>query len=421
MTGPSSSHHPPPFNGRAPLDAPDGDGADLRGFEGRVIDGRYELREWIDEGNFGAVFRARQLMLGTPVRPVAVKLSRAAGLTPETARDRFADALLLARAASEIIDPSARGHLVPVYDAGVAREAGHRAYLVMEFVEGRSLAAEFQSYRAGVPPELLVRWASEICVALRGLHGLVPPLLHRDLKPDNVLVGKYDRSIRVVDFGLAGRLLDTGTIPGVTGTLRYMAPETSQGESFPASDLYSVGLLLYEGLTGRHPFGHLDPPAHLPEVLHGEWLYDAKRDCRVAPPSTLNNLVSPALDDLVLRCLDIRPSRRPASASELLDALETAVTLPRQRPSATAGSPAEKAARLRERGDERMDAGRPGLAAGHYHEAWKLVESHPDALPARRERAELARKTAEAYERAGNPFQATRFRRICDRLNGDGP
>src|SRR5262245_3705388 len=116
---------------------------DLHRFEGRVLDGRFELRDLIDQGAFGAVFRAEQRLLGVPVRQVAVKLSRRGGMTTETARDQFADALLLAGAMHEMIDSEARAHLVPVYDAGLAMEAGGRAYLAMEFVEGRTLGSEF--------------------------------------------------------------------------------------------------------------------------------------------------------------------------------------------------------------------------------------------------------------------------------------
>jgi len=399
------------------------DAVDLSRFEGRVLDGRFELRDLIDQGAFGAVFRAEQRLLGIPVRQVAVKLSRRGGMTTETARDQFADALMLAGAMHEMTDSEARAHLVPVYDAGVAMEAGGRAYLAMEFVEGRTLGAEFGSYPSGVPAELLLRWAREICVALRGLHKLVPPLLHRDLKPDNVLVGKYDRKVRVVDFGLAARLVERGYLPGVAGTLAYMAPETSQGDSGPASDLYSVGLLLYEGLTGHHPFDHLVPPADLPDALHGDWLYKAKLACIVPPPSTVNNTVTPELDDIVLRCLKPRPFDRFRSATELLEAMGNAGVLARPTPparpagpvrSAAPGSPAEEVAQLQERARGHTASNEHDLAAKCLHEAWDLVGKHPTALRGRQERADLAAGAAEAYQRAGNNFQAGRFRRLRD-------
>ncbi|WP_242888443.1 serine/threonine-protein kinase [Actinomadura litoris] len=391
------------------------DDRELKGLLGRVIDGRYELREFIGGGAFGAVFRAQQRLLGVPVRQVAVKLSRRGGLTEEIARDQFADALLLAGALEEMTDAEARDHLVAVYDAGVALEAGRRGFLVMEHVRGRTLGEEFAAFGTGVPAASLIRWGRQICLALRGLHGLVPALLHRDLKPDNVLVDGLTGRARVVDFGLAARLIERGHAPGAAGALHYMAPETLKGESVPASDLYAVGIILYEGLTGKHPYGHLHPPDRVPVALHGDWLQEARLTCVVPPPSALNYTVGPSLDDLVLRCLDPDPRRRFASAGELLRALEGA-----ERPAAPrASTPAQQVARLLEQADAQLAAGEGGAAVRSCLDAWEVVERHPAALRSRRERADLAARTARAYELDGNGFQAARFRRRRDaELNG---
>lgn len=294
----------------------DGAGTDLRSFEGRVINDRYLLTKWIGGGAFGAVFLSEQRILGRPVRRVACKISRDAGMTEEDAREKFADILRLAEAMDGMTDSEARRHLVHVYDGGLAHDAGGRAFLVMEFVQGTTLAAQFATLKT-VPAKLLFNWARQICVALRGLHALDQPLLHRDLKPDNVLLGS-DLTVRLIDFGLAARLLESGTVPGVAGTLTYMAPETSQGQSVPASDLYSLGVLMYEGLTGRLPYEHLIPPPGMPDTLHGDWLYEQKRVGRaVAPPSRLNNTVTRETDAVVLRCLEFDPARRFRSAAEL--------------------------------------------------------------------------------------------------------
>lgn len=301
----------------------DGAGTDLRSFEGRVINDRYLLTKWIGGGAFGAVFLSEQRILGRPVRRVACKISRDAGMTEEDAQEKFADILRLAEAMDGLTDSEARRHLVHVYDGGLAHDAGGRAFLVMEFVQGTTLAAQFATLKT-VPAKLLFNWARQICVALRGLHALDQPLLHRDLKPDNVLLGS-DLTVRLIDFGLAARLLESGTVPGVAGTLTYMAPETSQGQSVPASDLYSLGVLMYEGLTGRLPYEHLIPPPGMPDSLHGDWLYQQKKVGRsVAPPSRLNNTVTRETDAVVLRCLEFDPARRFRSAAELLDALAVA-------------------------------------------------------------------------------------------------
>jgi serine/threonine protein kinase len=417
--------------------------AELRRFTGRTIAGRYLLREWLGGGAFGGVFRSEQQVLGVAMRRVAIKVSRRGGMTEETARDLFADVLLLAEAMDGMTDSEARRHLVHVYDGGVAADAGDRAYLAMEFVPGTTLGAQFASYRR-VPAALLIRWAQQICVALRGLHGLVPPMLHRDLKPDNVLLGT-DRTVRLVDFGLAVRLVGLGHVPGVAGTIAYMAPETSQGETVPASDIYSLGVLLYEGLTGEHPFRHIVPPTTLPAALHGEWLYDAKRRTRAVPPSSLNSTVTPKLDAVVLRCLEVDPRHRFGTAAELLEALsqpngsrpstpdETVLVQARRLQSegdlpgarqalergvaAGATSPAERFALLCELGEVLDTSDDPEAAAERFAAAWDLT-AETTLLRSRDERCHLLTRCAETFRRAGNTYQAGRFDHLFRRERG---
>lgn len=427
----------------------DGAGTDLRSFEGRVINDRYLLTRWIGGGAFGAVFLSEQRILGRPVRRVACKISRDTGMTEAIAQEKFADILRLAEAMDGMTDAEARRHLVHVYDGGLAHDAGGRAFLVMEFVQGTTLAAQFATLRT-VPAKLLFNWARQICVALRGLHSLDQPLLHRDLKPDNVLLGS-DLTVRLIDFGLAARLLESGTVPGVAGTLTYMAPETSQGQSVPASDLYSLGVLMYEGLTGRLPFAHLVPPPGMPDALHGDWLYRQRKEGRpAAPPSLLNNTVTRETDDLVLRCLEFDPARRFRSATELLDALAEAESgarrpppgesaLEQAREQAAAGDTAAACRTLRTCLDSAsenlapavrlalldnlarlLDAqGDPAGSARPLAEAWQLVRSST-LLRTRKERCALLSRAAEAYRRAGNAYQATHFEDLLRRERARG-
>jgi len=429
------------------------DESGMRGLTGRTVDRRYVLRDWLGGGGFGAVFRSEQYILGRPVRSVACKLSRRTGITEETAAELFADVLLLAEAMGTMADIEARHHLVHVYDGGLAHDLDGRAFLVMEYVQGTTLAAQFTEM-GQVSAHLMVKWSRQICLALRGLHGLVPPLLHRDLKPDNVLLGT-DRSVRLIDFGLAARMLENGLVPGTAGTIDYMAPETADGASVPASDLYSLGLLMYEGLTGRHAYEHLFPPLSLPERAHGDWLQEQKLKAPPVPPSALNNSVPPELDALVLRCLDVRPGRRFHSAHEVLAALDALPdgpgVLPRPpgpstpRPSAPE-APQEpgaaelaEARRLREAGDTTasvslllplVERGGPGRdlmpavlselaeayeqqgeykqAAPHWARAHDLVQAGARMSHGTRQ-ADLAGRAAEAFRRTGNRFQAERF------------
>lgn len=424
------------------MTGPDED-VDIRAFEGRTVDGRYVLREFLGAGAFGGVFRSEQTVLGRKLRTVAVKLSKTAGMTEEDVHDVLSESFLLAEARESLKDADVRRHLVEVYDAGLATDVGHRGFVVTEFVEGTTLAGEFAGYRR-VPPTMLMKWAAQICRALAGLHTLDPPLLHRDLKPDNVLLGT-DLTVRLVDFGLAAKLLDRGGVPGVAGTLGYMAPETSRGESVPASDVYSLGLLLYEGLAGRHPFAHLVPPADLPDRLYAEWLYDQKQDCPAEPPSRWSNTVTKALDDLVLRCLEFTPARRCHDASELLAELDRATALPTKAEAALAEggrhlaggdsrsavqaleeglnsrslSSQEEFRLLRELGEALLSAGDHAKAARQFARAWELTKNSA-LLRTRAERAALLSQAAGAYQQAGNEFQARRYRGLSAKERGAG-
>jgi len=408
---------------------------DFKSFRGRTLHGGYLLEEYIAEGNFGAVFRSHQLFLDYPAYRVALKLSKQTGLDSDTAKELFSDAFILARAIDEIPDLTARGHLVRVFQVGIAPELDRRGYMAMEYVQGTTLADQFESY-GRVPANLLLKWMRQACLALSALHDLVPPLLHCDLKPDNILLGT-DLAVRLVDFGLSARLLESGFVPDVRGVLKYMSPETSQGESFPASDVYSLGVVMYEGLTGRRPYDHLVPGPGLPDALYSEWFYEQRNQVRPIPPSSLNPSVSPQFDSLILRCLEFSPSERFRNAAELLKDLkcvdkpaglpldQTALNEAKQ--LERDGHPTEAIAALRRvlsqgnlAGDKRFHVLRDlakllasqdkhGEAADTLVRAWDLAKDSA-ILRSRRDRAELLSQVAEAYERAGNPFQAVRYR-----------
>jgi serine/threonine protein kinase len=410
--------------------------ADMRMFEGRTVAGTYLLREHLGSGGFGGVFRSDQYVLGVPLRRVALKLSRRTGMSEENARDVLADAFLLAGAMDAITDQQSRMHLVHVYDAGIARELDDRWFLTMEFVSGTTLEEQFESL-GRVPPGQLLKWVTQICLALRGLHQLTPPLLHRDLKPSNVLLGT-DNVVRLVDFGLSAKMVDLGHVPGTVGVLDHMSPETALGKSSPASDIYSLGVLTYQGLTGELPFRHLVPPTDLPDALHGEWLYDAKQRYRVAPPSTLNPTASTQLDAVVLNCLALDANQRYATASELLDALTT-LGRGTPRPAARArekgrelASAADFTAALsalesglalrsltrdeqfwlcRDKGEVLCSMGDHAPAAVSFVMAWQLTE-RTGQLRTVADRVALLDRIISCYHDAGNLFQARRYEAI---------
>lgn len=287
---------------------------------GQVIADKYHLVEVRAGGAFGTVFKAHQLFGNHFVRNVAVKVSHQTGLDEKDAGSLFSDALVLARLMAGG-GPHGKQHLVPIFDLGLLPEHENRGYLVMEYVDGASLLAHIQAAgRVGVAAGL--RYVKEICRGLAVVHA--QGAVHRDLKPDNVLI---DRAgiVRLVDFGLAG-FTDPrwGFAAGSVGTFTYMAPETLRGRSAPAADVYGVGLLLYEMFTGGGP--HLTAPwPSGPRGHERDELKRIKRKLVFPRPSELHNEIRndyPWLDDLILRCLEIEPARRFADAGELLGAIE---------------------------------------------------------------------------------------------------
>jgi serine/threonine protein kinase len=291
---------------------------------GLLVAGKYQLVEVQASGAFGTVFKADQYFCRQLVRRVAVKVSRQTGLTEATAPTLFADALILARILANA-DDDGKQHLVPIHDMGILPEHDRRGYLVMEYVDGHPLLTHIRAAgRVSVASGL--RYLKEVCRALALVHG--QGAVHRDLKPDNILLDRRGM-VRVIDFGLAAftdRRL--GFAPGSMGTFTYMAPETLLGEATPASDVYSVGLLAYELFTGGGP--HLTAPWSSEEQsARQQENQRIKRGLRFPAPSERHNEVRYDhrwLDSVILRCLEPDPDRRFRDAGQLLAALEAGAT-----------------------------------------------------------------------------------------------
>jgi serine/threonine-protein kinase len=291
---------------------------------GQTLAGKYRLIAVQASGAFGTVFRGEQYFCRQRMRPVAVKVSRQTGLTEESASYLFSDALMLARLVGGDVPPGVsdegRRHLVQIYDLGLLPDHEDRAYLVMEYVDGAPLLAHMRA--AGrVSVAIGLRFVQQICrgVALVHAQGAV----HRDLKADNILVDRRG-TVRVVDFGLAA-FADPGLgfAPGTMGTFTYMAPETLHGRSTPASDVYSLGLLMYELFTGGGP--HLSAPWRTDgQDDHREEHYRIKQSLTFPPPSEVQNEIRNDyrwLDPLIARCLAVDPQHRFADAGALLAAI----------------------------------------------------------------------------------------------------
>jgi serine/threonine protein kinase/beta-lactam-binding protein with PASTA domain len=263
---------------------------------GTIIDDRYQVVSRVGSGGMAEVYCAEDLQLG---RRVAVKLLHERFAQDEEFVERFR------REASSAASLS-HANIVSVFDRG---EWGGTYYIAMELLEGRSLDTIVRE-EAPLTPERAIGLTEQVLLAARFAHkrGVV----HRDLKPHNVIIDDEGR-VKVTDFGIAragaSEITQTGSI---MGTARYLSPEQAQGESVgPRSDLYAVGILLYELLTGTVPFEGDSVVAialrHLSEPPR--------------PPSNLVSSISPNLDAIVLKSLAKNPADRFADADEFIAAL----------------------------------------------------------------------------------------------------
>lgn len=282
---------------------------------GRVFDARYRVDERLDQGGMGTVYRGTNLSLN---RPVALKVINAKLSQSEDAQERFRQE---AKAAAAVQHRNA----VTVLDFGQSPDG--LVYFVMELLEGRSLR-ELISEEAPFDSARSVSLMLKIAAAVGAAHDA--GLIHRDLKPANVFIAQQPyapATVKVIDFGLAQLVYDADTTaePATTedrplvGTPRYMSPEQCLGQPLtPATDVYSMGIMLYEMLAGTTPFSGENPKE-----------YAAKHAGEIPrSPVEFNAAVPPSLAALVLRSLAKDPEDRPADAHvfgeqlrELADAL----------------------------------------------------------------------------------------------------
>ncbi len=264
-----------------------------------VVD-RYEVRELLGSGSYGSVYRAFDPRLG---REVALKVLRAEMTASPQAVERF---LREAKAAAKL-DHS---HIVAVFDAG---RAGDVYFIASAFIKGGTLASALP--RTGMEPRQAAALAAQLASALGYAHR--QGVVHRDVKPANILLDDQGY-LRLMDFGLAGwtqdectRLTQQGA---VMGTPAYMAPEQALGDTArvgPASDLYSAGVVLYELLTGRRPFGGDNAASMMYQIIHTE----------APPPSARRPGLDAGLEAICLKAMAKAPADRYADGEAMAGAL----------------------------------------------------------------------------------------------------
>src|SRR5687768_4696121 len=272
----------------------------------------YRLLNHLGEGGMGVVYRAEDLQLG---REVAVKLLRTEAVASTEWLARFERE---ARLASSLQHP----HICTIHELG---EHAGQPFIVMELLEGRTIKQLVEE--GPLPPARVLDFAAQVAEALDAAHRR--GIIHRDIKPANLFVTHGDR-VKVLDFGLAKLASDgpspaalTPSAPTLTGvfsadltrtgstvgTAAYMAPEQAQGQPVDArTDLFSLGSVMYEMVTGRRAFGGEDIPLIVMKIINGI----------VVPPRSINESIPPGLEAIIQKLMAVDPLRRYQSAGELL-------------------------------------------------------------------------------------------------------
>src|SRR6202162_1990057 len=291
---------------------------------GSLLAERYEILQLLGQGGMGAVYKARDTELE---RFVALKLIRAdLASNPEILR-RFKQELILAREVTH-------RNVIRIFDLGQAK--GFK-FITMEFVEGRDLRVVIRE-KGKLSPDEAVRIISQVCRALESAHAA--GVVHRDLKPQNIMLDAKDR-VYVMDFGIAHSL----ETPGMTqtgalmGTPEYMSPEQAKGMKVdPRSDLFALGIIFYEMLTGISPY---KAETALATLLK-------RTQERPQPPAEVDPAIPKAISDVVMKCLEIDRDHRFSSAREILEDLgqESPTSVRTVAPTLAPAVPAPQAERI---------------------------------------------------------------------------
>lgn len=356
---------------------------------GQTIRGTYEVERFLGEGAFAEVYRVRHRFLGRQ----ALKIFKRCGMTIPEIEEMLAEAILLSRI----------GHpnIIRVFDANAFKIDGTMyGYFTMEYIPGGSLEQFWRSHGTQfVPVETVVDLLRQVCRGVSCAHRESPPIVHRDIKPQNILVG-YDQEglrARVSDFGLAKCVNPLTLIASAAGTLAFKPPEAfgQGGRDSCAADVWALGATMYLLLTDHLPvdlnplLGWNNVDAFTGEIRH---------------PHAYNVNVDPSLEATVMRCLRKNPEDRFVNAQSLLQALDAWTKPPEPEAAKAALSSSEHKTAIRSQrvsdGEDAQEMARKALhmalQEGQIIEAADLMEEAFNKSPALREqyagRVQLWRK-----------------------------
>lgn len=273
---------------------------------GQELGGRYEIIERIGEGGMALVYKALDILLN---RKVAIKILRNQYVNDEEFIRRFRRE---AQSAASLSHPN----IVSIYDVGQEAEIH---YIVMEYIEGINLNDKIKG-KGPLQVEEAIKISSQICDALDHAHH--NHIIHRDIKPHNILIGKNGR-VKVTDFGIARAAASTDITQtgSVIGSVHYFSPEHAKGiTQGEESDLYSLGIVLYQMVTGKLPFIGESPISIALKHLQEE----------MEEPRRINPLIPQSLENIIIKAMRKKPDQRYHSANQMLDDLESCL-LPEKR------------------------------------------------------------------------------------------
>lgn len=287
--------------------------------DGEIIRDTYEVERFLGEGGFAEVYRVKHRFLGRQ----AMKVLKQPGLLLKDIQETLTEALLL----SKIDHPN----IVRVFDANMLKTRfGRRGYFTMEYIPGGSVADLWKN-RTGLflDAETVLEIARQVCLGLALAHQEDPPIIHRDIKPQNLLIGEDHGKlrVRVSDFGLARRVNPLTLLASAQGTLGFKPPESLDNQDSCSSDVWAVGTTIYLLLTNRLPY---------PKLAQRSTLTASGFLTTLVPPSVLNPQVSPAIDSLLARCLAYRREDRYPHCMALLADLDRAPSPTYRKPNPVA-------------------------------------------------------------------------------------